>query len=270
MLFSLQTGAQIEAAKIAGAQARLQRRMEDDPAVTTMQPGGVTTMPQPAFVNGPGGTRISPDDLAYRRKTSDQQIAAGMDTSPVGHWTQGFARVAQALVGGMERRNLDQASAANTDARSVIMRELTKGNPNPDAVTAAVSDVDPVVREFGEKAWALQHPKPQGPSDLQQRVEYLNTSRPGLGDTYASNYAANGGGAPQFVTTPQGTFMVPRNSTPTTGAAPAAGIPDGAVSFLRSNPASATQFDAKYGAGASTRYLQGGAASQAPAPFVTP
>lgn len=100
--------------------------------------------------------------------------------------------------------------------------------------------------------------------------QYLNTSRPGLGDTYATNYAANGGGAPQFVTTPQGTFMVPRSPMSATSSAPPAGIPNGAVSFLRSNPASAAQFDEKYGAGASAQYLQGGAAPQAPAPFVTP
>ena len=291
MLFGLQAPAQLEAAQIAAAHARLQRRMEDDPNVTTMQPGGVTTIPPPAFVNGPGGyatppyappqqraepfvwgqggARLGPDMIAQRSRTAQGLMAGGMDTSPVGHWTQGLARVAQALIGRQEQRKLDRASAANTDARSVIMRELTKGSPDTDAVTAAVSDVDPVVRELGQKAWALQHPKPEGPSDLQQRVEYLNKSNRGLGDTYATNYAANGGGAPQVVTTPQGTFMVPRSPAATTSAAPSPSVPDGAVSFLRSNPDSAGQFDAKYGAGASARYLQGGAAPQAPAPFAT-
>lgn len=40
--------------------------------------------------------------------------------------------------------------------------------------------------------------------------------------------------------------------------APAVAVPDGAVQMLRKNPALAAQFDAKYGPGASTRYLSGG------------
>lgn len=275
MMIGTQRPAQLEAQQIADAHARLQKRMEDDPRVPSMQPGGQAVIPgltdvpapAPAFVYGQGGARISPEDLAYRRRLNDQQLAAGMDFSPVQSWTQGAARVAQALIAGSERRKLDQLSQANTNARDVILRELTKGSPSQDAVTTALSDTDPAVREMGERVWALQHPKPLGPSDLQQRVEYLNSSRPGLGDTYAQNYAANGGGAPQFVTTPQGTFMVPRSAA-ATPAAPA-GVPDAAVAYLRSNPDSAAQFDAKYGAGASSRYLQGGTAPQASAPFAT-
>lgn len=266
MLFGLQAPALLQADQIAQAQARLQKRMEDDPSVPSMQPGGQAVLPAPAFVNGPAGTRMSPDELAFRRRQNAEQMATGMDFSPVQSWTQGAARIANLLVASGERRKLDQAAASNERSRATILRELSRGTPSAEAVTAAVADPDPAVQSLGEKAWALQHPKPQGPSDLQQRVEYLNTFESGLGATYAKNYAANGGGAPQFVNTSQGTFMVPRTPTAPTASG---GIPDAAVAYLRSNPASAAQFDAKYGTGASNRYLQGGAAPQAPSPFVT-
>lgn len=116
-----------------------------------------------------------------------------------------------------------------------------------------------------QQAYKAAHPDP---TDLSDRVGYLNALKPGLGNTYAENYASNGGGLPQVMNVPGvGLVSVPRQQAAT--AAPSAPtIPDAAVSYLRQNPAMAAQFDQKYGQGASARYL-GGAASQAPSPFPT-
>jgi hypothetical protein len=62
---------------------------------------------------------------------------------------------------------------------------------------------------------ALYDYKRQNPEapDITQRIAALNEITPGLGDTYAKNYAANGGGSPiQFVDPATGQrYMMPQS-----------------------------------------------------------
>lgn len=58
------------------------------------------------FQWGPGGQALSPEELARRRRVADALLADGADTSPIGHWTEGAARMAQAGVGALQKRQL--------------------------------------------------------------------------------------------------------------------------------------------------------------------
>lgn len=64
------------------------------------------------FTWGAGGAQMTPEMVAKRRQVEDALIARGVDTSPVGHWSQGLARVTDALAGSVRRGRLDKAEAA--------------------------------------------------------------------------------------------------------------------------------------------------------------
>jgi hypothetical protein len=86
------------------------------------------------FFWGSSGERISPDSIKRRRAVAAAMLKNGMDYSPVQHWTQGLARVAQALVGGYEEGKLDRAEKLNTaeDAKTsaALVNQLLGGSPS--------------------------------------------------------------------------------------------------------------------------------------------
>lgn len=100
--------------------------------------------PQP-FQWGQGGARMTPDDIAMRRKMAMQESAAGMDFSPVQSWTQGASRVAQALMGAIDNKQLDKAAASNADYSSQIAQQLIAGQGGSGAAAAGI--VDPYASE---------------------------------------------------------------------------------------------------------------------------
>lgn len=99
-----------------------------------------------------------------------------------------------------------------------------------------------------------------GPSELQQRVEYLNSHRAGEGDTYASTYAQNGGGLPQVMNVPGvGLVSIPRSTTPAGTSAPAPVTDRAAYDALPPG--------ASYIAPDGSHRVKGGAAPTAGVPF---
>lgn len=83
------------------------------------------------FLWGSGGQRLSPDVVDFERR-----IAAAMmqgDYSPVGHWTQGLARVSGNILGVLRDRRATRAEDANMGDEQRIMAALLGGaNAPPD------------------------------------------------------------------------------------------------------------------------------------------
>ena len=63
----------------------------------------------PSFNIAPGESRGSAN---MKRRLAQQMLASGVDTSPVQHWTQGLARMAQAFVGGRMAAQADEYESA--------------------------------------------------------------------------------------------------------------------------------------------------------------
>lgn len=74
------------------------------------------------FVWGRAGRRMTPEEIAREREIADKLGAQAGDTSPVGHWLQGAARVADAVgsiaaenrASTAEKQNIEQDKAALT------------------------------------------------------------------------------------------------------------------------------------------------------------
>lgn len=64
------------------------------------------------FVWGSGGEALSMDENKRRRLLAEALIAKGVDTSPIQHPLQGFARIAQALAGNIALGRIDAEEAA--------------------------------------------------------------------------------------------------------------------------------------------------------------
>lgn len=62
------------------------------------------------------GQKLSPEQISKQREIANALIKNGMDYSPVSSWTQGAARVAQGILGGIESRRADEAEWANASA----------------------------------------------------------------------------------------------------------------------------------------------------------
>lgn len=90
----------------------------------------------PAFVWGNGGRAMSYEELEQERKVAAAMQAKGIDTSPVQHWTQGMARVAQALAGSIRAGQADAAAEEASQWERGQLESLGMGGAPAQAATA--------------------------------------------------------------------------------------------------------------------------------------
>lgn len=97
------------------------------------------------FTWGEGGVQMTPDRIAAQRKIAEALLAQGSDTSPVKHWTQGAARVAQTLLGSYDNYAANKAEVANRDADQKTIAGLLMPQAPTTAAAAPIASAPPEV-----------------------------------------------------------------------------------------------------------------------------
>jgi hypothetical protein len=178
-----------------------------------MQPytGQQQTMSDP-FVWGAGGARMRPEDIARQREMAAQMQMAGADTSPVGHWTQGLARVAQALGGHVREKQANKA-AEGLSARDAAIAEALLGGGSDVAMRAML---DPYAsqgtRGAAKMIWEQANQKPPAPTEF-ERMLTASGVQPGTPEwAQAMGKAVTSRIDPEIVVPlPQGVYVGPRS-----------------------------------------------------------
>ena len=122
------------------------------------------------FMWGAGGARMTPEQIAKQREIAEAMIARGVDTSPVGHWTQGAARVAQALFGSIGASRADAAEKESMErSRAMLMGAIggdsAADTPAPGAVATSTGPTD-APGDLGAYAKAIQSIESGGKYDI--------------------------------------------------------------------------------------------------------
>lgn len=100
----------------------------------------ITQNPPRAFIWGANGVALTPEEIARRRQIEDALVAkGGIDASPVGHWSEGLARVLDAAGGAYRRSKLNQAAGeTRTLGNENFNKILNALNGQQDGATSGV------------------------------------------------------------------------------------------------------------------------------------
>lgn len=94
------------------------------------------------FFWGQGGAKLTPEQLALAKAVLARKKSQGVDTSPVGHWTAGAARVVDALGDVFQERRLNSQQAENDQYNMAqtepLIAALTGGSTAPVVEAAPV------------------------------------------------------------------------------------------------------------------------------------
>jgi hypothetical protein len=126
------------------------------------------------FVWGNGGARMTPEEIAQQRLLLAKN--SKIDTSPVASWTQGAARVADALAGAFQRGAIDRAAKANDADSAGLRSDFMPSLYGSPSVAEAAAGTAPAAAG-GVPVAATGTVDPGAPNDIQN--QFLDTVKTG-------------------------------------------------------------------------------------------
>lgn len=124
------------------------------------------------FVWSSGGERLTPEQVDRKRKVAEALAKQGMDFSPVQHWTQGAARVAQALLGGVEEKRANDAEKANAAESASLLAGLLGGAGGAPAAMPSAAPSSPSASTADPSAAIAAAPADLMPRFAQAEAQY--------------------------------------------------------------------------------------------------
>lgn len=135
-----------------------------------------------AFVWGSGGSKLTPEQIAKQREIEDALLQKGVDVSPVGDWTQGLARVANAAAGSFRRGQLvkaeREAKAEDESLFGKLVGSLTGGASSAVTPSSTPAATIPMTSAAGEVSATF-------PTTGDTYAPFMDTIKTGVQNPYA-------------------------------------------------------------------------------------
>jgi hypothetical protein len=124
-------------------------------------------IPTPSPYSGMG-----PSEVDQRRKMATALMGQGMDASPVGHWTQGLARVLQGGLGGYYQGSANQGEQEGKAAANTQLTQALQGGGNLEGAVGGMLS-NPYSADVGQKlATGIIAQRMKGPELTEAQKNY--------------------------------------------------------------------------------------------------
>lgn len=133
------------------------------------------------FVWGAGGSKKTPEQIAQEKEVAAEILMRAGNTSPVGHWTQGAARVVDALGGVIKERRANAAGAENASHNQSVIAKLLSGNASPAESPATI----PMTSAAGEVSATAPSAQPVDMTGNEVYSGFMDTVKTGVQNPYA-------------------------------------------------------------------------------------